>query len=130
MRAVVERANPERADRIAGVVTRRVLPAIAEGSAKRFGEAVAEIGRLNGSWYADKQGGVYRPPVGDIVTTLDESPAVYGTGQSSWGPSVYGVTDETRSEEARKASRAALSAADVDGEVFLVRGRNTGARLD
>lgn len=130
MRAVVERADPERADRIAGVVTRHVLPAIAKGSAKRFGEAVADIGRLNGSWYADKQGGVYRPPVGDIVATLEESPAVYGTGQSSWGPSVYGVSDKAHAKQAREASRGALAAAGVDGEIFLVKGRNTGAQFD
>lgn len=130
MRAVVERADPGRADRIAGIVTRRVLPAIAEGSAERFGEAVAEIGRLNGSWYADKQGGVYRPPVGDVVASLEESPAVYGAGQSSWGPTVYGITDETRAEDAREAGHAALAAAGVDGDVFLVRGRNTGAQIE
>ncbi len=130
MRAIVERADPDRADRIAGVVTRRVLPAIAESATERFGEAVAEIGRLNGAWYADEQGGVYRPPVGDIVATLEESPAIYGAGQSSWGPSVYGVTDATRAGEARDAGRAALDAADVDGEVLLASGRNTGARIE
>lgn len=130
MRAVVERADPERADRIAGIVTRRVLPAIAEGSAERFGEAVAEIGRLNGSWYAHKQGGVYRPPVGNIVASLGESPAIYGAGQSSWGPSVYGITDETRAQDAREAGHAALEAAGVGGDVFLVSGRNTGARIE
>jgi len=57
MRTAVERAEPGLADRIGGIVTRRVLPAIATGNAERFGAAVAEIGRLNGAWYADEQGG-------------------------------------------------------------------------
>jgi len=57
MRTAVERAGPGLADRIGGIVTRRVLPAIATGNAERFGAAVAEIGRLNGAWYADEQGG-------------------------------------------------------------------------
>lgn len=129
MRAVVERADPAVSDRIAGVVSRRLLPAVAAGNAERFGEAVEEIGRLNGSWYADEQSGVYRPPVGELVATLSEHPAVYGAGQSSWGPTVYGVTDAARASEAHAAGRAALDAAGVDGEVRTVAGRNVGARV-
>jgi beta-ribofuranosylaminobenzene 5'-phosphate synthase len=127
MRAVVERADPTVSDRIAGVLGRRLLPAVATGSAERFGQAVAEIGRLNGTWYADEQGGVYRPPVGAVVSSLDDDPAVYGAGQSSWGPAVYGVTDADRADDARAAGEAALSEADVGGTVRVVRGRNAGA---
>ncbi len=127
MRHAVERASPALADRIAGIVTRRVLPAIAEGRAEPFGAAVAEVGRLNGAWYADEQGGVYRPPVGDIVAALESSPAVFGAGQSSWGPTVYGVTTVEHVETAREAGRRSLAAAGVDGEVTVVRGANRGA---
>jgi beta-ribofuranosylaminobenzene 5'-phosphate synthase len=129
MRAAVERADPEVADRIAGVLTRRVLPSISTGNAEQFGSAVEEVGRLNGAWYADEQGGTYRPPVGEMVATLSERPAVFGAGQSSWGPAVYGVTDATNADAAREAGEAALAAADVDGAVRLVRGRNRGARV-
>jgi beta-ribofuranosylaminobenzene 5'-phosphate synthase len=130
MRDVVERADPDRADRVAGVITRRVLPAVAEGASKRFGEAVAAVGRLNGSWYADEQGGLYRPPVGELVATLEESPAVFGAGQSSWGPAVYGVTDAARAEAARAAGERALAEAGVEGETVLARGRNEGATVE
>ena len=129
MRAVVERADPEIADRVAGVVTRRLLPAIAEGAVERFGAAVEEVGRLNGAWYADEQGGVYRPPVGSVVAVLADDPAVFGAGQSSWGPTVYGVTDAERAEAARAAGKRALDEADVDGRVRVVRGRNDGAEV-
>lgn len=129
MRSVVERADPDRADEIAGILTRRILPAIAEGAVERFGEAVAEVGRLNGAWYADEQGGVYRPPVGDLVATLSDASGVYGAGQSSWGPGVYGVTDEAHAAEAREAGERALDAADVPGRTLVVRGRNRGAEL-
>ncbi|MFB6194931.1 MAG: beta-ribofuranosylaminobenzene 5'-phosphate synthase family protein [Haloplanus sp.] len=129
MRSVVESAAPAPSDRLAGVISRRVLPAITEGSAERFGAAVDEIGRLNGAWYADEQGGVYRPPAGELVAALDEAPAVYGSGQSSWGPAVYGVTDADRAAAARAAGRDALDAADIDGRVFVAEGRNHGARV-
>jgi beta-ribofuranosylaminobenzene 5'-phosphate synthase len=129
MRAVVERADPETADRVAGVVTRRLLPAIAEGAVERFGAAAEEVGRLNGAWYADEQGGVYRPPVGAVVATLSDDPAVFGAGQSSWGPTVYGVTDRERAAAARDAGRRALDEADVAGTVEVVAGRNRGASV-
>ncbi|WP_435070095.1 beta-ribofuranosylaminobenzene 5'-phosphate synthase family protein [Haloplanus sp. C73] len=130
MRTVVESAQPSPSDRLAGVVARRVLPAITEGSAERFGPAVAEVGRLNGTWYADEQGGVYRPPAGELVAALDDAPAVYGAGQSSWGPVVYGVTDADHAADAREAGHAALDAAGVDGRVLVAEGRNRGARID
>lgn len=130
MRAAVERADAATADRVAGVVARRLLPALAEGAVERFGAAAAEIGRLNGSWYADEQGGLYRPPVGALVAALAEEPSVTGAGQSSWGPTAYGVTDAARAAAARAAGERALSAAGVDGQVEVVAGRNHGARVD
>ncbi|UPV74987.1 GHMP kinase [Halorussus limi] len=130
MRSVVERADPQLADEIAAVVTRRVLPAVAEDDPEAFGAAVAEVGRLNGAWYADEQGGVYRPPVGELVAELSGSPAVAGAGQSSWGPAVYAVTTERRAAAAREAAREALSAAGVGGEVLVAEPRNRGADID
>jgi beta-ribofuranosylaminobenzene 5'-phosphate synthase len=127
MRSVIERAEPDVADRISGVVTRRLLPAAADGDAAGFGRAVATIGRLNGAWYADEQGGVYRSPVDGLVDALDAEPACHGAGQSSWGPCVYAVTDADRAEAARTAGRAALDDAGLDGDVLLASGRNDGA---
>ncbi|SEO25398.1 beta-ribofuranosylaminobenzene 5'-phosphate synthase [Halogranum amylolyticum] len=129
MRSAVERADPAIADRIAGILTRRLLPAVATGSAERFGAAVAEIGRLNGAWYADEQGGVYRPPVGDLVERLSASPSVFGAGQSSWGPAVYGVTDEAHADAALAVGEEALDAVG-GGDAFVARGRNVGARVE
>ncbi|MFB6072933.1 MAG: beta-ribofuranosylaminobenzene 5'-phosphate synthase family protein [Halobacterium sp.] len=130
MRAAVESADAGVADRIAGEVTQRVLPALATGDVDGFGAAVAEVGRLNGAWYADEQGGVYRPPAGALVDELADSPAVAGAGQSSWGPAVYGVTDADRASEAAAAGERALAAAGVDGDVRVVSARNRGAAVD
>jgi beta-ribofuranosylaminobenzene 5'-phosphate synthase len=130
IRSVVERADPAIADEIAAVVTRRVLPAIAEGDPEAFGAAVAEVGRLNGAWYADEQGGVYRPPVGELVSRLTDSPAITGAGQSSWGPAVYAMTTESRADAAREAAHAALSTAGVGGDVVVSEPRNRGARVE
>jgi beta-ribofuranosylaminobenzene 5'-phosphate synthase len=130
MRAAVERAGPEIAEEIAVTVTGRLLPAIAAGDYAAFGAAVAEVDRLNGAWYADEQGGVYRPPIGELVDELDASPAVTGVGQSSWGPTVYGVTGADHAGEARDAGTAALDAAGVGGDVSVAAPRNAGATVE
>lgn len=127
MRATVERADPGLSDRIAGLVVRRILPAVTAGDVSAFGDGIAEFGRLNGRWYAEEQGGVYRPPVGELVAHLSREPAIEGAGQSSWGPAVYGVTDAGHEREAKRAGQAALEVAGLDGDVLVTAGRNRGA---
>jgi beta-ribofuranosylaminobenzene 5'-phosphate synthase len=130
MRAVVESADPSVADDLASLIVRRLLPAAAEGRLAAFGDAIAEFGRLNGAWYADEQGGVYRPPAGRVVEELRGVPSVAGVGQSSWGPAVYALTDADRADAARRAAREALDAAGSDGGVLVTRPRNEGATIE
>ncbi len=130
MRTVVENADPAISDEISAVLLRRVLPAIAGDDPEQFGDAVAEIGRLNGAWYADEQGGVYRPPVGELVTAMEDSPVIFGAGQSSWGPAVYGVTTATHVDSGIEAAQLALDSAGVGGEVLVARPRNRGASVN
>ena len=130
MRSIVEGADPEVADRIAAVLARRLLPAAASGDLATFGAAAAEVSRLNGTWYTGEQGGLFRPPVGDVVEHLLDDPVVTGAGQSSWGPTAFGVTRAADADPARVAGRDALRAADVDGEVRVVGVRNRGAGIE
>ncbi|MFP8957957.1 beta-ribofuranosylaminobenzene 5'-phosphate synthase family protein [Natrialbaceae archaeon A-CW3] len=127
MRAVVERADPTIADEVAGLLTRRLLPAAADGRLEAFGEAISAIGQKNGAWYTDVQGGVFRPPAGALVDTLSSNQVVTGVGQSSWGPAVYGVTDASHTEEATAAAEAALRETGFDGHVLVSKPADTGA---
>ena len=127
MRAVVENADPAVADSIATLLVRRLLPAVSEERLEPFGDAVGAFGRLNGAWYADEQGGVYRPPAGRIIDALADSSAVRGVGQSSWGPTVYGVTDVSTAPEAIQTAESVLSGLDLDGNVRVCGPRNRGA---
>ncbi|MES3517958.1 MAG: GHMP kinase [Natronomonas sp.] len=127
MRSVVENADPAITDELTTLLVQRLLPAAAEGRLTAFGSALEEFGRLNGIWYADEQGGVYRPPVGALIETLRETPGVYGVGQSSWGPTVYGVTDTDRAAVARSAGESALESIGIDGTVRTVSPAKGGA---
>jgi beta-ribofuranosylaminobenzene 5'-phosphate synthase len=130
MRTVVERADPGIADEIATLLTRRLLPAVVAGNLDAFGSAVSRLGRLNGAWYADEQGGVYRPPAGELIATLDSRSAIAGAGQSSWGPTVYGVTTADRADRALDAGQRALAEAGVEGTVRVVSPATKGASVD
>ncbi|MFC6960516.1 beta-ribofuranosylaminobenzene 5'-phosphate synthase family protein [Halocatena marina] len=125
IRSVVERADPSISDELAVVLTHQLLPAVVEERLEPFGRAIETLGRLNGAWYADEQGGVYRPPAGELIERLRESSAIMGTGQSSWGPAVYGVTDKDHIESARDA----LDALDIDGTVHVSTPRNHGMEI-
>jgi len=127
IRSVVERADAEIADQIATLLTRRLLPAVAEGDLTAFGDAVSRLGRLNGAWFADEQGGVYRPPAGPLIEGLNTSDVIVGAGQSSWGPTVYGVTSERTAAAAVEAGEDALDEAGVAGTVRLVAPSSEGA---
>ena len=129
VRDTVASADPEPADRVAGVVLRRLLPAVATGAHEPFGEAVRAIGRATGEWFADCQGGAYRPPIDELVASLEDDPAVSGAGQSSWGPAVYAVTHADRADRARRAGHRALEAAGVAGDVSLREADNTGVSV-
>ena len=127
MQSIVTAATPEIADDIATVLTRRLLPAAATGTIHEVGDAINDIERLNGAWYADEQGGVFRPPVGTIVDRLGASDAVYGAGQSSWGPTVYGLTTADEATTAKAAAANAIDAADCSGTVHIARIAGAGS---
>jgi beta-ribofuranosylaminobenzene 5'-phosphate synthase len=129
MRTAVERADPGIADEVATLLTRKLLPAVVAGDRAAFGRAVARLGRLNGAWYADEQGGVYRPPAGDLVATLTDSEGVTGAGQSSWGPTVYGLTSVDEAASAEAAAERALDTAGLDGRVRVVAPRSSDATV-
>lgn len=130
MRAVVEAADPAIADRISAVVVDRLLPAAATGDPRAFGSAVEAVGRLNGQWYVAEQGGCFRPAVEPVAAALASSEAVYGVGQSSWGPTVYAVTDADNEAAATTAARDALDDAGLDGQTRVARPRNVGATVE
>jgi beta-ribofuranosylaminobenzene 5'-phosphate synthase len=130
IRSVVERAGVAPAAAIEHTIATRLLPAIQAGDHRLFADAIGAIDRLNGQWFATEQGGVQRPAVERIVDTLAAADAVAGAGQSSWGPTVYGVTTAADAAVAKAAGERALDAADCAGMVRVVAPRNDGAAVE
>jgi beta-ribofuranosylaminobenzene 5'-phosphate synthase len=69
-----------------------LLPGLLAGDIEEFGVALTEIQRQVGSIFAVQQGGVFHPSAAPLVDAL-QTLGVRAVGQSSWGPSVYGIVD-------------------------------------
>ena len=81
-------------DRLCRLVLLGVLPAVAERDLGDFGVALEETQFRVGSWFAPAQGGVFASPrLTEMVGWL-RARGLKGVGQSSWGPTLYGFTDE------------------------------------
>jgi beta-ribofuranosylaminobenzene 5'-phosphate synthase len=68
------------------------MPGLLTGDIEEFGLALTEIQREIGSTFAPQQGGVYHPRAAPLVEEL-QALGVGAVGQSSWGPTVYGIVD-------------------------------------
>ena len=114
-------------ERVSHLVLMRLLPALADADLAQFGQALSEIQQLTGQWFAPAQGGTFAPgPSGELVQRLVELGAV-GVGQSSWGPTVYGLVEG--SETAARLAEEVKLALGSAGHVFEGPFRTEGARV-
>ena len=87
-------APPEReVERVAHLVLMALLPGLAEGDLATFGAALTEIQRTTGNWCAHVQGGPFAAGASAELVARMAAWGAPGVGQSSWGPTVYGVVD-------------------------------------
>jgi beta-ribofuranosylaminobenzene 5'-phosphate synthase len=118
---------PERSAVIAQLVLTALLPALVEAELEEFGAALTRIQQLVGDSFAAAQGGRFHPRAGPLVEALLRFGAA-GAGQSSWGPTVYGVVgSEAAGHEL--AHRMEELVGD-EGNVELVPFDNRGARIE
>lgn len=106
----------------------RVLPALAEGDFDNFVRAIWDVQVSVGEMFSTVQGGRFRGSgTAKIVNFLREE-GVEGTGQSSWGPSVFAFfRDEKSAEDIRDRLCGRF---DLDDErCFVTRALNRGASV-
>jgi beta-RFAP synthase len=114
------------AERIAHLVLMQLLPALVEAELPAFGEALTEIQRITGRWFAPAQGGIFAPgPTAELVRQMAEWGAA-GVGQSSWGPAVYGIVGDAA---AGAALAERVQAVLEDGAVYEGGFASTGATV-
>ncbi len=109
------------ADKISSALIDKVLPGIAEGNIREFSEGITKVNRLNGSWFSKLQGGVYRKESKNIIEKLRHKD-LYAVGQSSWGPTVYGITIDEKVD-------GILEDISVDNDIIVAKPNNSGAKV-
>jgi beta-ribofuranosylaminobenzene 5'-phosphate synthase len=123
------RDSPLAEPRISRLLLTALLPGLLRGDIEEFGAALTQIQREIGSMFAAQQGGVFHPRAAPLVDAL-LALGVEAVGQSSWGPSVYGIVDgaERATEVAGRLRVAAgagtaISVVDFDRRgAWIVRG--------
>jgi beta-RFAP synthase len=115
------------AEQLAHLVLMGLLPSLAEGDLATFGSALTRIQEINGRWFEQVQGSVFAPgPSEELVRRMTEWGAS-GVGQSSWGPTVYGIVEgDDAAKQLADRVRELLSGA---GQVYAGPFRNEGARV-
>jgi predicted sugar kinase len=104
-----------------------LLPALADADLEPFGHALSEIQEVTGRWFAPAQGGTFASgPARALVKQLAEWGAA-GVGQSSWGPTVYGIVDGDAA--AARVVERVEAVLGPSGRVFAGPFRSEGARV-
>lgn len=118
---LTDRAGAE--PQVSRLLLTAVLPGLLTGDIVEFGAALSEIQREVGSMFAEQQGGVFHALASRLIDALVDL-GVGAVGQSSWGPSVYGIVDgPDRAADVAERLRAAVgAAADVRAVDFDRRG--------
>jgi beta-RFAP synthase len=113
--------------RVSRLLLTALLPGLLTGDIEEFGVALAEIQREVGSIFSAQQGGVFHPSSAPLVDAL-HALGVAAVGQSSWGPSVYGIVDGP--EFALEVANRLRGAAGADTEVSVVDFDRRGAAVE
>ena len=104
-----------------------LLPALKERDVEAFGEHLSAIQRLVGKHFEPYQGGEFREDVKIILDFLAEK--TYGYGQSSWGPTVYGLILRNDFQRLSAEAHDYLREHGIRAKVELGLPNNAGAEV-
>ena len=125
---LLQQARPQEVESLCRLVLLGMLPALAAGDCRAFGEAVYDFNARAGDIFASQQGGRYAPPlVGEIVKYCRDQ-GISGVGQSSWGPTVFAILPDEMSAERLRTSLACAYGRRLE-QVFIAKVRNCGATV-
>jgi beta-RFAP synthase len=114
-------------EHVAHVVLMSLLPALVEGDLPTFGAALNRLQTVTGQWWAPAQGGVFASGVSSELIRQMTAWGAVGVGQSSWGPTVYGIVEGL--EAGATLADRVREFLGPDGRVFEGPFRNDGATV-
>ncbi len=104
-----------------------ILPALRKKDIEDFGYHLTSIQKAVGDSFSDYQSGIFHPAVGGIIGELKEH--TYGVGQSSWGPTIYGLTDVDHAEDVKKIMKTWLLENNKKASIRIAEPENEGVKI-
>ncbi|MEM4552614.1 MAG: hypothetical protein QXI86_00065 [Ignisphaera sp.] len=108
-----------------------IIPSIVRRDIEVFGKAITKLQRIVGEYFSKYQGGIYCcREAEEIVNALLNSGA-QGAGQSSWGPTVYGIISgkDNAFRVLRKVSEK-IERHGIEYSYYVVKNRAKGASIN
>ncbi len=110
-------------------VLMQAMPALVEQDLTAFGNSIQELQAHVGDYFAPAQGGRYASPqIGTILLHLAHA-GMACFGQSSWGPTGFAVFENEQAAMSMLDALQQQFAAFNNISYQIVRGNNTGARI-
>lgn len=106
----------------------KLIPSIMMRDAKLFGETITRLQMIVGTYFSRYQGGIFCCEETEFLVNSFLKYGAYGAGQSSWGPTVYGII-EGYNNAIKLLSRIKMEVKErgYEVDIFVTRGRNRGA---
>ena len=109
-------------EKLSHLLLMKLMPSVLESDLDSFGKSINNIQNIGFKKIENK---LQNPCIGQIMKNLRDAGAA-GAGMSSFGPTVYAVTD-TNEQDIVSAANDAIE--NVGGEIINTRARNKGAKL-
>ncbi len=124
-------APPKHAEEISRIIATRMLPALEEQDIKKYGTSLSEVQVLVGKYFAEYQKGIYRDVKSESIVNFLLENGAFGAGQSSWGPTVYGLVDSKEAgSKLKSATERFMNDNDIAGIIYCTAANNTGATVN
>ena len=105
-----------------------MLPALAENNLSKFAKHLNIIEDNVANYFAHIQGGKYSSPCSEELIDLMEREGIQARGQSSWGPSLYGIAGDK--EKLLKIKRKLENEySTIIKNVYITKAANSGAEI-
>ena len=113
---------------ICRLILMKLLPSLIEDNIKNFGEALTKIQITVGKSFSSVQGGIFSSTIVEEGIEYLIKLGAYGAGQSSWGPTFYGLTNINEAQKLKNKMIEFLEK-KTGGIVFIAEPNNKGAYI-
>ncbi len=91
--------DPKISEELEQMIRGQIVPAVKNDDFQQFSQLLYHYGQLSGSLFADQQGGAYNGQVVEKAVAAVRAAGIVGVGQSSWGPTVFAITESHEQAE-------------------------------